>query len=113
MDQYKEDIALKTTITFRNIDHTEALDDKIQSKSAKLERFLGPDSELNWVSWVENDVQISEARLHHRGEHYIAKSSDKNLYHTFDQVIDKLEAQITKEHSKSKDKHHQKVSSLT
>lgn len=104
---------MKTTITFRNIDHTDALDEKIKSKSAKLERLLGPESELNWVSWVENEVQTSEARLHHRGEHYVAKASDKNLYHTFDQVIDKLEAQISKEHSKYKDKRAQKVSALS
>lgn len=103
---------MKTTITFRNIDHTDALDEKIKSKSAKLERLLGPESELNWVSWVENDVQISEARLHHRGEHYVAKSSDKNLYHTFDQVIDKLEAQVSKEHSKFRNKHAQKAGAL-
>ncbi len=104
---------MKTTITFRNIDHTDALDEKIKSKSSKLERLLGPESELNWVSWVENDVQISEARLHHRGEHYVAKSSDKNLYHTFDQVIEKLEAQIAKEHSKQRSKHAQKAGALT
>lgn len=94
------------------MEHTEALDQKIHSKTAKLERLLGPDSELNWVSWVENDQQVSEARVHHRGEHYIAKASDKNLYHTFDQVIDKLEVQIGKEHGKFKDKNHQKITNF-
>lgn len=103
---------MKTTITFRNIDHTDALDEKILSKSTKLERLLGPESELNWVSWVENDFQVSEARLHYRGEHYVAKATDKNLYHTFDQVIDKLEAQISKEHSKYKDKRVPKASTI-
>lgn len=103
---------MKTTITFRNLEHTEALDQKIQSKAQKLERLLGPDSELNWVSWVENGQQISEARLHHRGEHYIAKASDQNLYHTFDKVIEKLEGQISKEHGKTKNKNYQKLTSV-
>ena len=104
---------MKTTITFRNMEHTEALDNKIKSKTAKLERILGPDSELNWVSWVENAQEtFSEARLHHRGQHYVAKASDVNLYHTIDMVVDKLEAQITKENGKVKDKGYQKLTSL-
>lgn len=89
---------MKTTITFRNMDHTEALDGKIRSKSEKLTKFLGPEATINWVCWVEKDAQIAEVKVQHKKENFMAKAQSADLYKTMDMVLDKIHNQISHRH---------------
>ncbi len=89
---------MRCEITFRNLEHTEALDQKIQSKSQKLEKYLGPETTIKWVCWIEKNSQIAEVKVNHKQDHYIAKAESEDLYKTMDLVIDKLANQITHKH---------------
>ncbi|OIQ20528.1 MAG: hypothetical protein BM556_00880 [Bacteriovorax sp. MedPE-SWde] len=85
---------MKCTITFRNLDHTEALDNKIKTKSEKLTKFLGPEATIKWVCWVEKKKQYAEAIVAHKSNSFIAKAESEDLYKTMDIVLDKISGQI-------------------
>jgi putative sigma-54 modulation protein len=89
---------MKCTITFRNLEHTEALDNKIRSKSQKLSRFLGPEASIKWVCWVEKNQQIAEAFVANKSDNFIAKAESEDLYKTMDLVLDKITNQISHKH---------------
>ena len=78
------------------MDHTEALDDKIKSKSQKIAKFLGPEASAQWVCWTQKNDQIAELKVNYKKEHYIAKATSDDLYKTMDLVIDKVSSQIAK-----------------
>ena len=85
---------MKCTISFRNLDHTPSLDEKINEKSKKLERFLGPKADIKWVCWVENNNQFAELKVSDGKTNYIAKANSENLYNSLDLVINKITNQI-------------------
>ena len=87
---------MKCDITFRNLEHTEALDDKIRQKSEKLSKFFGGNPEVNWVCWVQKDEQFAEVKLHDGKNHFQALASSDNLYKTIDLAIEKLQNQQKK-----------------
>lgn len=86
------------SITFRNLDHTAALDERIQTKSQKLEKYLGPEAKIDWVCWIEKNAQIAELKVSHKDDHYIAKAQSEDLYKTMDMVINKITNQISHKH---------------
>lgn len=85
---------MKCTISFRNIEHTPALDEKIRQKSEKLKKYLTSNAEVNWVCWVENSDQIAELKIHDKKNDFIAKASSDDLYKSLDLVITKISNQI-------------------
>lgn len=89
---------MKCTISFRNLDHTPALDEKISEKSKKLERFLGPQASLEWICWVENADQFAELKVHDGKRNFLAKANSDNLYSSLDLVIGKITNQIRHNH---------------
>ncbi|EQC51675.1 HPF/RaiA family ribosome-associated protein [Bacteriovorax sp. DB6_IX] len=89
---------MNCTITFRNLDHTEALDNKIRSKSEKLTRVLGPEASMKWVCWVEKNQQIAEVFVTNKADTFIAKAESDDLYKTMDLVLDKISNQIQRHH---------------
>jgi len=91
-------IYMKCTISFRNLDHTEALDAKINEKSLKLKKYLGPSAELNWICWVENTHQFAELKIQDGKNHYLAKADSESLYSSLDLVLGKITNQISHQH---------------
>jgi len=89
---------MNCTITFRNLDHTEALDNKIRAKSQKLTRILGPEASIKWVCWVEKKKQVAEAFVTNKADNFIAKAESEDLYKTMDIVLDKISNQISHKH---------------
>jgi len=89
---------MKTNITFRNLEHTEALDDKIKSKTQKLQKFLKEDCEVSWTCWIEKDTQYAEVKVKSGKDNYIAKADSDDLYKTMDLVLSKIENQISHKH---------------
>ncbi|MCP4914704.1 MAG: ribosome-associated translation inhibitor RaiA [Oligoflexia bacterium] len=81
-------------ITFRHLDHTEAIDEKIKSKVGKLaERHFSNAATFQWTSWVEHNEHYSTLKAHDKGKDYFVKASADNLYKTIDMVVSKMEAQ--------------------
>lgn len=89
---------MKCTISFRNLEHTEALDVKINEKSKKLKKHLGPSAELNWVCWVENADQYAELKIQDGKKNYLAKANSDSLYSSLDLVLGKITNQISHQH---------------
>ena len=89
---------MKCTITFRNLEHTNSLDQKIKEKSKKVNMHLGNNAEIEWVCWVEDKSQIAEVKVHDGRRNFLAKAESNSLYKTMDQVINKLTNQIAHQH---------------
>ena len=89
---------MKYTISFKNLEHTEALDSKIKEKSNKLQKHLQEDAEINWTCWTEHDSQYAEVKVHDGKNNYRVKADSDNLYKTLDIVLNKLENQISHKH---------------
>lgn len=89
---------MKCTITFKNFDHTEALDEKIREKSEKLKKYFDGETSINWTCWVEKNNQVAEAQIKNKTANFVAKAESDSLYKTMDMVIDKLSNQISHRH---------------
>lgn len=85
---------MECKITFRNLDHTEALDSTIKEKSKKISKLLGEDSVVHWVCWTEKDGHHAEIKVSQKQNHLIAKACSESLYKTIDMTIEKLINQI-------------------
>ena len=81
---------MKCEITFRNMEHTDALDEKIKTKSQKIAKYLGPEATAEWVCWTQKNDQIAELKVNYKKEHYIAKATSEDLYKKMDMVIYKV-----------------------
>lgn len=86
---------MKCTISFKNIDHTTSLDEKITEKSKKLQKYLGPSADLKWVCWVENNDQFAELKVVDGKSSFIAKANSDSLYSSLDLVLSKITNQIS------------------
>lgn len=91
---------MKTTITFLHLDHTEALDQRIEEKSEKLQKYLGGRTHIKWNCFVKGNQHCAEAILIGPHFEYSAKGSSDNLYKSIDQVISKIEKQLVKKKEK-------------
>ncbi len=85
---------MKCIISFRNLEHTEALDEKIKEKSKRLKKHLDSNAEVTWVCWTEHNSQYAEVKIHDGKKNYLAKADSPSLYKTLDLVLSKIENQI-------------------
>jgi len=82
-------------ITFRHMDHTESIDEKIRDKVNKFsQKHLNSNSKVHWTCVVEHNSHISSVNVTDNGNQFHVKAESENMYKTIDQVIEKLEAQI-------------------
>jgi putative sigma-54 modulation protein len=89
---------MKCVISFRNMEHTPSIDERIKEKSNKLQKFLNGNAELNWTCWTEHNSQYAELKIHDGKKNYIATADSPNLYKSLDLVIGKIENQIQHSH---------------
>lgn len=87
---------MKCNITFRNMEHTPALDEKIKDKTKKLNKFFHEDASIDWVCWVQKNEHFAEVKINDGKKHINAHASSDNLYKTVDQIIEKVENQVGK-----------------
>lgn len=93
-------------ITGRHIEVTEGIRQHILDKFEKLDRYDESISHPAMVISVDKGVHFAEAKLHIFGHEIFAKSETHDLYQAIDEVIDKLDRQISKLKSKLQDHHH-------
>lgn len=88
--------------TFKNFDSTEAIDEQIRKKAAKLEKyFLGSDIKIRWVCSKEGDLQRSDVEITgYAGDPIHASAESDDLYKTFDEVVQKISRQARKKLTK-------------
>lgn len=95
-------------INFHQIDSTEAIKEKIQSKCEKLNKFFEGHFDVKWTCSTGKDGHHSHAIVAGSGFTINADSTKDDLYKTFDDVISKVEKQLSKRKSQVKDKIHHK-----
>ncbi|EQC52431.1 ribosome hibernation-promoting factor, HPF/YfiA family [Bacteriovorax sp. DB6_IX] len=91
---------MKVTITFRHLEHTPSLDERIHEKSSKLSKYLGGKSQIKWSCYVKEGNHYAEVDLQGPNYNYHATGHSDSLYKTIDLVVAKIEKQIHKKKEK-------------
>jgi putative sigma-54 modulation protein len=94
-------------ITGRHVEVTEGMRKHVYDKFSKLERYLEQISHPIVILSLEKGVQTAEAKMHILGHEVFAESQTHDLYQAIDEVVDKLDKQISKLKNKLQD-HHKK-----
>jgi len=98
---------MKIISTFKHLEHTEALDKKIESKSQKLKKFFDGNFDVHWTCYVRDDgAHCAEIKLLGPSFEYHASANSDQLYKSLDLAVNKIEKQV----SKKKDKWKQNIS---
>ncbi len=98
---------MKIISSFKHLEHTPALDEKIEAKSQKLKKYFDGNFEVHWTCYVRDDgAQCAEIKLLGPSFEYHATAHSEKLYKTLDLAINKIEKQV----HKKKDKWKQKIS---
>ncbi len=101
---------MRIKTTFRHLDHTPALDERIQMKSEKLLKYFEGNINLHWTCYVKEDgSHCSELHAFGSGIDFHASAQSENLYKTFDKVINKIERQVHKRKDKLRNRVHTNI----
>ncbi len=104
---------MKITISFKNMEHTPSLDERIREKAHKVEKFWEGKTEMKWTCWVTGgEHHAAEVNVHGARHEYHAHAKSDDLYKTLDLVIDKVQRQVEKDKDKIKNKMHRAKSEL-
>ncbi len=97
---------MNLTITFKHMEHTPALDEKIREKSQKLERYFHGNTSVKWTCYAKDGQHFSEVDVNGPRASYHASANSDNLYKSFDMVIGKIEKQLEKKQQIGRDHIH-------
>ncbi len=86
---------MKIKITGKELKVTEALNDYVEKKLDRIEKYF-EDAEADVTLRTEKNEQIAEIYVVANGEKFRALTEDKDLYASIDKDIDILEGQIRK-----------------
>lgn len=95
---------MNISITFRQMDSTDAVKGYATDKVAKLQKFLRHPMHGTVTLSCQKTIQVAEVDLHAGGEHYHAHEESEDMYASIDRVVDKLERQIRTIHTAHKKK---------
>jgi putative sigma-54 modulation protein len=97
---------MKLKISFKHLEHTPALDQRIHEKSEKFEKYFQGNTNVQWFCWVHNDEHWAEIKVHGPKFNFFAKASADNMYKSLDLVVEKMERQIEKQKDQKRNKLH-------
>lgn len=92
---------MKITTSFLHLEHTSALDEKIQEASLRLEKFFKDKGRIKWACSAKRGQHLAEVYYHAPHCEYHAKAVSENLYHSIDMAVEKIEKQAFKKKNKS------------
>lgn len=87
-------------VSGKNIDVTDALRDRVESKLGKLSKFFSNDAEIHTTLSVQKNRQIVEVTIPFKGVIFRSEQSNEDMYNAIDKVVDVLERQIIKNKTK-------------
>lgn len=97
---------MKLKISFKHLDHSQALDERIREKSEKLEKYFEGNIQVQWICWVNESEHWAEIKVHGPKFDFFAKGCADNMYKSLDIVIDKIERQVEKKKELRKNRMH-------
>ena len=95
---------MNISITFRQMDSTDAVKGYAKEKLAKLQKFLRHPMKASCTLSTQHRAHSTEVDLSSGGEHFHAHETSEDMYAAIDKVCDKLEAQIRAAHDGKKKK---------
>src|SRR5256885_2761329 len=84
---------MNISITFRQMDATEAVKGYATDKVAKLQKYLRQPLHGTVTLSCQKTVHMAEVDLHSGSQHYHAHEASEDMYATIDKVVDKVERQ--------------------
>ncbi len=87
---------MKTKVSGKNIEITEALRNAVQTKMEKIGKYFQTDTEAQATLSVEKNRQIVEVTIPINGSLLRAEEETYDMYESIDRVVDKLNKQIQK-----------------
>jgi ribosomal subunit interface protein len=96
---------MKVTVIAKNMELTEALNEIVQKKISKLEKYFEKDVEAKATLSVQKNRQIIEVTIPFNGVILRGEESTSDMYKSLDLVGDKLERQIRKQKTRLSRKH--------
>ncbi len=97
---------MKLKISFKHLEHTPALDQRITEKSEHFEKYFHGNISVQWLCWVHNDEHWAEVKIHGPKFDFFAKASADNMYKSLDLVVEKVERQFEKQKDQMRNKLH-------
>lgn len=96
---------MKTNVTFKNLDSSDALKEYAANKLARLDKQFDTPAEANVVLSTEKNRHIAEVRILADGLTFLAtEEQENNMYAALDLVVDKLKTQIQRTKGKVQEK---------
>ena len=95
--------SMQVIVTGHHLEITEALKAHVDAKFEKLARHFDKVTDVHVILSVEKLVQKAEATLQISGAKLFAEDHQEDMYAAIDEMVDKLDRQITKH----KEKHYQ------
>lgn len=103
---------MNITISFKNLEHTPSLDDRIKEKSQKINKYFKGRTDLAWTCFVKDNKHYAEVKVNGPTFSYHAKAHSDTLYKSLDLVVSKIEKQLQRKKQKMTNKIHRKVVSI-
>jgi putative sigma-54 modulation protein len=85
---------MQISITFRQMESTEAVKRQTNEKIGRLQRFLRNPLKAQVTLSCQHLAQMAEVDIHAGPHHFHAHDTSEDMYQTIDKVVDKLERQI-------------------
>jgi len=95
---------MNISITFRQMDATDAVKGYATEKIAKLQKFLKQPLHGQVTLSTQKTLHLAEVDVHAGPDHFHAHESSEDMYASIDKVLDKLERQIREVHAIHKKK---------
>jgi putative sigma-54 modulation protein len=97
---------MELRISFKQIDHSDALESYAQEKSGKLAKYFRGRISVTWTFSMEKQLQVAHCHLVGNNMDYFGQAETEDLYAAVDAAIDKIERQLRKHKEIVKDHLH-------
>lgn len=85
---------MNISITFRQMDSSDAVKKYCENKVSKLQKFLRQPMRTKVTLSVEKRKHVAEIQISAGGDHIEAREETEDMYVSIDRAIDKLERQV-------------------
>lgn len=91
---------MKLDLTGRQIEITEGIEEAVERKIARLEKFFDEDTIAHVTFSAKKEKQKVDIRIEYKSKTYMAEVETTDVYRALDDVVEKLIGQIRKEKTK-------------
>lgn len=86
---------MNISITFRQMETSDAIKKYVQTKVSRLQKLLQQPMTAKVVLSVQKQLHVAEVQISSGRKHSEARETSEEMYASIDKVVDKLERQIS------------------